>query len=211
MYVDWSFAPVRTEWNWNWRVLPSRRMSSKYKSPLIRSRTTSAVSPDAAPQQTAESPAQPSDRGPVDDRFGNGLVFDNRPQSLPDAPRNWRGRGSGSPRFNSPRQNSPRPPRGSPYQWTPPNRHNGSWSSDVTMPTIISVSSQARKLFLRSFQTVFVHFSFLAKPLGRLYAAGPEQFHIVQTAVQIQKTKFQRKLQFNRMFYRSKSVSNPID
>lgn len=110
------------------------RMSLKYKSPLIRSRNTSAVldsgSTPASPSLKAESPVQQANNGPAGAQFDdNVLVYDNKPQQPSPVAQNWRGgRGFGSPRFNSPRP----PSRASPYQWTPPhNRHNNSYSSDV--------------------------------------------------------------------------------
>lgn len=93
-------------------------MSFKYKSPLIKSRNTSATSDNTS--QIVESPSEQSNN-----KLNEILVYDNTPQLSPAAD-NWRGRGCSSPRFNC-----SRPSRGSPYQWTPPNRFNNSWSSNV--------------------------------------------------------------------------------
>lgn len=93
-------------------------MSLKYKSPLIRSKNTSVASDDASPN--AQKPIQLADN-----KLSNILVYDNNPQHLSPVTPQWRGRGCSSPRFNSPNL------RGSPYQWTPPNRMNNSWSSNV--------------------------------------------------------------------------------
>lgn len=98
-------------------------MSFKYKSPLIRSRNTSATSDNTS--QIIESPSEQANNSSIDNKLNDILVYDNTPQSSPVA-NNWRGRGCSSPRFNS-----SRPSRGSPYQWTPPNRFNNSWSSNV--------------------------------------------------------------------------------
>jgi len=118
-------------------------MGSKYKSPLIRSRNTSATAVASTP-----------DRSSTDERTGFGgsdvLVYDNipRPSSVTQ---HLRGRGYSSPRFDSPRPSpvnqhfrgrgcssprfdSTRPPRGSPYRWTPPSQTgfcDNSWSSQV--------------------------------------------------------------------------------
>lgn len=97
-------------------------MSLKYKSPLIKSRTTSAASNDASPN--VEKP-QLADKKLMDNKLSNILVYDNSPQHSSPVTPHWRGRGSSSPRFNSPRS------KGSPYQWTPPNRMNNSWNSNV--------------------------------------------------------------------------------
>ncbi|XP_060866706.1 M-phase-specific PLK1-interacting protein-like [Metopolophium dirhodum] len=95
-------------------------MSSKYKSPLIKSRNTSATSDNPSPFSNVESPSNPINKTLKD----NILLYDNTPQQSP-VEQNWRGRGCSSPRFNSPRSRG----RGSPYQWTP-NRFNNSSSSD---------------------------------------------------------------------------------
>ncbi|XP_025197157.1 M-phase-specific PLK1-interacting protein-like [Melanaphis sacchari] len=95
-------------------------MSSKYKSPLIRSKNTSATTNNPSPFPNVESPSNPIQQILKDDI----VLYDNTPQLSP-AKQNWRGRGGSSPRFNSPRSRG----RGSPYQWTP-NRFNNSSSSD---------------------------------------------------------------------------------
>lgn len=102
-------------------------MSSKYKSPLIRSRNTSAITDNQSPNLNAESPPTRVDKNLTD----NQIVYDNTPQ--PASP-SWRGRGCSSPRFNTPQSRG----RASPYQWTP-NRFNNSWSSDVTNKTTINI------------------------------------------------------------------------
>ncbi|KAL5242965.1 hypothetical protein ACI65C_010375 [Semiaphis heraclei] len=96
-------------------------MSLKYKSPLIRSRNTSASSDNPSPFPSVESPSNAINNTLKD----NILLYDNTPQQSP-VKQNWRGRGCSSPRFNSPRS---RGRGGSPYQWTP-NRFNNSSSSD---------------------------------------------------------------------------------
>ncbi|KAF0757449.1 M-phase-specific PLK1-interacting protein-like [Aphis craccivora] len=93
-------------------------MSSKYKSPLIRSRNTSATTDSPSPNE--ESPSNPIHRN-----LNDNILYDNKPQPSPPVNQNWRGRASSSPRFNSPRFRG----RGSPYQWTP-NRYNNSNSLD---------------------------------------------------------------------------------
>lgn len=98
-------------------------MSSKYKSPLIRSRNTSATSDNTS--VNLESPSKQANNSVTDNKLGHIIMFDNTPQESPVS-LNRRGRGCSSPRYNS-----PRPPRDSPYQWTSPNRFNNSWSSDV--------------------------------------------------------------------------------
>jgi len=95
-------------------------MSSKYKSPLIRSRNTSASTDSPSP--SVESPSNAIHRN-----LNENILYDNKPQPSSPVNQNWRGRASSSPRFNSPRFRG----RGSPYQWTP-NRFNNSNSLDVT-------------------------------------------------------------------------------
>ncbi|XP_025419098.1 gastrula-specific protein 17-like [Sipha flava] len=108
-------------------------MSLKYKSPLIKSRNTSAASNDASPN--VEKHPQLADKKLMDNKLSNILVYDNYPQHSSPITQHWRGRGSSSPRFSGPRfTGSPRfsgpCPSGSPYQWTPPNRMNNSWNSN---------------------------------------------------------------------------------
>ncbi|XP_022177836.1 M-phase-specific PLK1-interacting protein-like [Myzus persicae] len=93
---------------------------SSYKSPLIRSRNTSATTDSTLPFPNVESPSNSINKTLKDSI----LLYDNTPQQSPTE-QNWRGRGCSSPRFNSPRSRG----RGSPYQWTP-NRFNNSSSSD---------------------------------------------------------------------------------
>lgn len=95
-------------------------MSSKYKSPLIRSKNTSVTTDNPSPFPNVESPSNSINETLKD----NILLYDNTPQQSP-VQQNWRGRGCSSPRFNSPRSRG----RGSPYQWTP-NRFNNSSGPD---------------------------------------------------------------------------------
>lgn len=99
-------------------------MSLKYKSPLIRSKNTSATSDGSSPSDG--KPAQQADKTLMGYKLSNNLVYDNSPQHSSHVTPHRRGRGCSSPRFNSPR------PRGTPYQWTSPNQMNDSWSSSVS-------------------------------------------------------------------------------
>lgn len=114
-------------------------MGSKYKSPLIRSRTTSVTQTVATPPDRSSTNEQTPFSG------SDVLVYDNTPRPSPVV-QHWRGRGCSSPRFDS-----PRPSRGSPYQWTPPSQTGGfyenSWSSQVTY-TLFSFCTTNHNFFL---------------------------------------------------------------
>lgn len=113
---------------------------SKYKSPLSRSRNTSANAINTSQTNIVEQ----ANKSLTDNSFQSVFIHDNRSMQPSPVTHQWRGRGNSSPRFNSPRFSSPRlnsprlnSPRfnnpkfrGSPYQWTP-NKYNNSSISDV--------------------------------------------------------------------------------
>lgn len=89
-------------------------MSTKYKSPLIKSRSTSFTSTPVNTQQNIQSSSQQENANSTGSSFSEYLVQDTSPIC-----------NFSEPRFSNSRA------RGTPYQWRSPYGFNNSWSSYV--------------------------------------------------------------------------------